>query len=209
MIYAIDLFGVAVFAISGALLTRSKRFDLFGVIVVALVTALGGGTTRDLILGRTPVFWLVDVNYIFVGTVAATLTFMLQGAYEIPQRMLLIADAFGLAFFAVIGANITLEYEGAQHLSPFVAILMGMVTATAGGIVRDLLYNRVPLILQREIYATAALAGSTLYVFLVVRGGDQVLSALIAMALTFSLRLVAIKRNWHFPITMRDDPPVA
>lgn len=197
----LDLFGVAVFAISGSLLAREgRRFDLFGVIVVALVTALGGGTLRDAVLGRTPVFWIDDNLPIIVGIVAALVTYWLThrraGPTRLFNRLLIVSDAFGLALFTVIGVQVALD----SGIGAFSAVLMGLMTGTAGGVIRDVLYNRVPLILQREIYATASLAGGTVYVALTAAALDPTLTTIITIAVTLGLRLIAIRRRWSLPV---------
>jgi uncharacterized membrane protein YeiH len=192
MLYWFDLFGIAVFAITATLQTRERPFDLYGVLVVALVTALGGGTIRDVILGRTPVFWVDNLLYIIIPIVFALLTYFIEGVYPLPRRTLLFADACGLSLYGVLGAQVALE----SGTNPIIAVMMGVITATAGGMVRDVLYDRIPFILQREIYATAALAGAAVYVLL----RDWEGAAVIGILTTLSLRLLAIRRNWTLPI---------
>lgn len=204
MIYLLDLFGVAVFAITGSLAAGQKALDLFGVVVVALVTALGGGTLRDLILGRTPVFWVEDTLYLVVVIFTSLLTFWLtrlrSPANLTLRRVLLVADAFGLAIFTVIGVQITLD-TGANAL---IAIIMGMMTGVAGGIIRDLLSNEIPLILRSEIYAVASLAGGVVYVVLLALGVAGALVVPLAVLATLGLRLVAIRRRWSLPRVIPD-----
>ena len=196
MIYLLDLFGVAVFAVTGSLAARRKQLDLFGVIVIALVTALGGGTLRDLVLGETPVFWIRDTTYIVIGTFASVMTFVLARFELTPRKALIVADAFGLALFSVLGAEAGL-HAGVEPLS---AVIMGMMTGTFGGIIRDLLTNEIPLILRAEIYATASLAGATVFVLLWSTDSPANLQIGLAMIVTLSLRLIAIRRRWHLPV---------
>ena len=162
MIYVLDLFGVAVFAVTGALAAGKKQMDLFGVVVLALATALGGGTLRDLILGAYPVFWISDPTYIFVGTAAAILIFVLARFFRPPAKALKFADAFGLAVFTVIGTSkaISLGVPGS------ISVIMGVLTGVAGGIIRDMLSGEIPLVLKAEIYATASLCGAITFVVL-------------------------------------------
>lgn len=160
MIYLFDLIGTAVFAVTGALAAQGRQIDLYGVIVFSLVTAVGGGTARDLLLGRLPVFWIMDTTYIWVGAAAGIGAFLLARRAWLPGQLLVVGDALGLGLFTVIGAEIGLAETG----SPLVAVVMGVLTGTGGGIVRDLLAGRIPLVLQREIYATASVAGGLLYV---------------------------------------------
>jgi len=199
LLYVLDLFGVMIFGITGALVAREKRMDVFGVVVIALVTALGGGTIRDLVLGRTPVFWITDVTYIWVGVLGAVVAMIATRRGWLPQRPLVISDAFGLAVFAVIGAEITLT----TGVPALIAVMMGVTSAVAGGVVRDLLSDQIPLILREEIYATAALAGATVYVGLDWLGITPDLATMIAVLVALGLRLAAIRYKWSLPLYTR------
>ena len=167
----LDLAGIAVFAASGALVASRKRMDAVGFILIAAVTGFGGGTLRDLLLGRTPVFWLRDPALLAVASSVALLVFFTAHRIESRFRALLWADAVGLALYAVLGAEIAL-LAGAK---PWAAVLLGVVTATFGGVVRDVICNEIPLLLRKEIYALAALAGATVFVLLRVKasGGTR------------------------------------
>jgi uncharacterized membrane protein YeiH len=158
-LHLMDFVGVFAFAVSGALRARQEGMDLFGVLVVAAVTAIGGGTVRDVLLGE-PVYWLSDVTYLYVIAAAAVCTLVYTRFRRPPHGALLVADAFGLAVFAVLGARAGLE----AGFSPLVAVIMGAITGVVGGAVRDVLFRETSLILRREIYATAAIAGATTYV---------------------------------------------
>ena len=195
MIYWLDLFGVAVFACSGALAAGQRRMDLFGVVVLAFVTAVGGGTLRDLIIGDTPVFWVRDPVYVWVAVTAGILTFIAAHVRRFGNESLVIADAFGLAIFTVIGTRIGMEHAGPG----VIAAMTGVMSGVAGGIVRDVLVNRVPLVLRREIYASAALLGAiTLQVFDTFELQTSI-SALAAGALVLGLRLAAVRWHLHLP----------
>lgn len=204
MFYFFDLFGVVVFAITGSLAAGKKRLDLFGGLVLALVTALGGGTLRDLILSNHPIFWISDLTYIYCVAATALIVFVIARYKKIPERTLLLADAFGLAIFSVLGAQVALQ-AGAPGA---VAILMGMLTGVAGGIIRDILSNEIPLILQQEIYATAALVGAGVFVILNATWGKSQVSLIIAATVTLLLRLAAIKWSFSLPVflTNQDKP---
>ena len=143
------------FAVSGALAAGRARLDLFGVAVIAAITAIGGGTLRDLLLNRHPIFWIRDPVYLAVIVVAALMTVAYLHVYSLPSHALMVADALGLALFAIAGAQIA----EAAGLSPIIVVLMGTMTGVAGGVLRDLLTAQVPLILREEIYATAAIVG--------------------------------------------------
>ncbi len=198
MLYILDLLGVIVFAISGAIVARDKQFDWFGGIVLAVVTAIGGGTFRDMALGRTPVFWLHDGSYVALAGITATMFLCLFRFYSFNERWrkaLLVADAIGLAVFTVIGVEIALQ----AAIHPAMAVVMGTITGCFGGVIRDVLANREPLIFQREIYATASLAGGIGYVVFNPLSGHPLVSAAICMLITFALRMVAVYRGWQLP----------
>ena len=199
----LSLAGVAVFAISGALTAGRKQFDVFGVIVIAVVTAIGGGTIRDLLLDINPVFWIADTRYLSVTSIAAVLTVILVRFRAPPMKLLLVADAIGLALFTISGTQIA-EAAGASH---GVSLLMGCITGVAGGVLRDVLSNDVPLLLRdREIYATAALAGSLVYLVLLHRCGCEPGTAAIAgMVTVVALRFLAIWANVRVPVFRLED----
>ena len=195
VVYALDLFGVAVFAVSGALAAGRTGMDLFGVMVVSTVTAVGGGTLRDVLLDNQPLFWVRDVNYLLVAFGAAALTLAYVRAFRPPRGALLVADAFGLALFTVIGARVALE-AGAPAL---ICVIMGVVTGSAGGLLRDVLCAEVPLLLRRDVYALAAMAGASLYVLLEGSGVAVIVSAPLSVGAVFAIRLAAIRWDLHAP----------
>jgi uncharacterized membrane protein YeiH len=201
IIYGLDLFGVAVFAVSGSLAAGRKRMDVFGVIVLGLVTALGGGSLRDTLLDAGPVFWVDDPVYLFVAVASSLLTFMAVRAISIPWRGLLISDAFGLAVFMAIGTSKALTITGSASVS----IVMGVMTGVAGGMLRDVLSAEVPLILRKEVYATAALCGSLTYVILIPLGMQEILSLIFAATVTLCIRLAAIHWGFALPVFKSKD----
>jgi uncharacterized membrane protein YeiH len=189
-------FAVAVCAISGVLAGSGKRVDLFGVIVLGLVTALGGGTVRDVVLGRQ-VFWLTDAYFVINGVVTATVTFFIARHWTVPRLALAVADAFGLALFTILGAAIGLKAEvGATN-----SVVLGVITGVAGGILRDVLVGEIPLVFRREIYlyATAAVVGATVYVLLERYYGGNHLNRIIGIGATLGLRLLAIRWKVSLP----------
>jgi uncharacterized membrane protein YeiH len=194
-LYALDLFGTAVFAVSGALAAGRRHMDLFGVLVIAAVTAVGGGTVRDLLLDRHPVFWIADLWYLGTIAGAALSTFLYTIAARPPRSALPIADAFGLAIFTVVGAKVSM----AVGTPTVVVVLMGAVTGTVGGILRDVLCDETPLILRREIYATAALGGGGVYVILHGTTLPPPAPTIAAVASVFVTRLAALRWNLHLP----------
>lgn len=193
----LEHFGVAVSAISGVLAAKNKRVDLFGVIVLALVTALGGGTVRDVALGATPVFWILRPAFVINGVVTAVATFFIARHWTIPVQGLLVADAFGLALFTVIGSAKSLAL-GAGGVN---AVVLGVITGVAGGILRDILVGEIPLVFRQQIYlyATAAVLGGTLFVILELWRPGQPDNRLAGIGLTLVLRLAAIQWKLSLP----------
>jgi len=196
IVYMLDLAGVAVFAISGAIAAGRKSLDVLGVIVIAAVTAIGGGTLRDVLLDRYPIFWINDPTYLIVACGAALLTVIYARFLPLPNHSLLIADALGLAFFTILGTGVA-ERAG---LSPIIVVLMATMTGVAGGMIRDVLCAEVPLILRRDIYATAAIVGACLY--LVVRAFDfsSLLAGIAGIVAVVLLRILAIFRGLRLPV---------
>jgi len=188
LLYWLDLFGIIVFALSGALMAGRYKLDPFGVVVLASVTAIGGGTIRDVILD-TEVFWVANPIYLYVILVTALLTIILiRRPKRIPKRFLMIADAFGLALFAVLGTQKSMMLG----VSLPVAVVMGMVTGVAGGMIRDVLCNVIPMILQKEIYALAAMLGGSLFTLFYSLGWSENTSTICAISGALALRLAAI-----------------
>lgn len=197
MLYILDLCGIIVFAITGSLVAHKKQLDVFGVVVIAFVTAVGGGTLRDVILGNTPVFWIQDPLYVLFTLIGVVLTVLLVRFRLLPRRPLLLADAFGLALFTVIGTQAALD----SNVHPLIAVMMGMISSVAGGMIRDVLSDEIPLVLRKEIYATASLCGSVVYIAL-VQFGFETLAIIVAMAIILGLRLTAIWYGWSLPINL-------
>lgn len=195
-LYLLDLAGVAVFSISGVLAARDRDLDLLGVIVVAAITAIGGGTLRDLLLDRHPIFWVTDASYLMVIIVFAIMTIIYVRKWPPPGVLLLVADALGLALFALSGA----QYAEAAQCPPLIIILMGTMTGVMGGIIKDVITARVPLILRREIYATAAIAGISVYLLLQAIDVPREFAFGGGMAMVVVLRLIAIRWNLHLPV---------
>jgi uncharacterized membrane protein YeiH len=191
-----DLFGVAVFAITGSLAAGRKHMDLFGVVVLATVTALGGGTLRDLVLGAYPVFWVSAPIYLLVAVATTIITFFLVRFCGLPLKLLSVADAFGLAAFTVLGTQKALD----MGISPGIAVVMGVMTGVVGGIIRDVLSGEIPLILRREIYATASLCGAITFSVVSFALQNQGLAVLASIAVTLGLRLSAIKWKMSLPL---------
>ncbi len=195
ILYILDLIGTAAFAASGAWVGVRKQMDLFGVLVLGMVTAVGGGTLRDLLLGDIPPFSLKDETYIWIAVGISLFVFINRTRFKAFETPLLYFDAIGLGTFVVIGTTKALDFQ----LGWLGAVLMGVMTGTAGGVFRDVLANDVPLILRREIYASACVAGGGLLVLLEVVDTDRTLAALLAAGTVIAIRLLAIHYDWALP----------
>ena len=196
LFYYLDLAGVAVFAVSGVLAARDRKLDLLGVIIVAAITAIGGGTLRDLLLDRHPIFWVTDSWYLLMISAAALLTVAYVRIWPAPGITLLVADTLGLALFALSGAQLA----EAAHCPPLIVVLMGTMTGVTGGILRDVITAQVPLILRREIYATAAIVGIAVYLALSAVGLPRACAFGSGMIVVVALRLAAIRWRLHLPV---------
>ncbi len=196
LLVALDLAGIFVFAISGALVAVRKELDVFGVLVLAGATGLGGGFLRDVLIGATPPAALADWRYLMVPVAAGLVTFWYHPTVGRLERQVSVLDAFGLALFCVTGALKSLEYG----LGPVPAALMGMVTGIGGGMLRDLLAGRVPAIFRGELYATPALAGAAIAVAGARLDQPVALSALLGGGVCLAWRLLAMWRHWHAPV---------
>ncbi|MEO1518217.1 MAG: trimeric intracellular cation channel family protein [Bacteroidota bacterium] len=195
MIYTLDLIGTMVFAISGALTATQKKFDVFGALVIAFVTAVGGGTIRDVLIGSTPVGWMKDLNYLYVIFSGLLISIFFKRAVQKLRRTLFLFDTIGIGLFTILGLQKTLDHE----IAPVVAVMMGTVSAVFGGVVRDTLCNEIPLIFRKEIYATACIAGGILYLMLCQSGLAQ--SWIIGLTVLFiiALRSLAVRYQWTLP----------
>jgi len=190
----LDWFGILVFATTGALAASRKQMDIVGFLLLGTTTGVGGGTICDVLLGL-PVFWIAGPGYLIACVIVSAATFFLAHIPESRLAILLRFDAIGMALFAVTGADKTL----AVGASPVVAVAMGVVTATFGGLIRDILGGESPVILSREIYATAALAGALLFVLLTWLNFNRELCLGVGFLVAAAIRLGALHWNWTLP----------
>lgn len=191
---AIDITGTFSFAVAGALAAMKKKLDPFGVLIISFVTAIGGGTVRDVLLGATPVAWLTSMQTvitILTGTCAALL---FANKLKRWTGLLTFFDALGLGFFTLIGLEKAVQF----HLQPAICIALGTITGCFGGVLRDVLLNNVPLVFRKEIYASASIAGGILY-FILIGGIDHQLTYIISMVLIVLIRLLALRFKWFLP----------
>lgn len=196
LLYWAGLSAVAVNALTGVLDAGRKQMDLIGVVMVGAATALGGGTVRDVLLGR-PVFWIANQVYLIVALVATLIVFFVVRNLRLPPRLFLIPDAFGLALFSIVGTQVALEWQAPW----LVASLLGMITGVVGGVLRDVLCNEVPLIFVRgELYASAAWAGALALTGLQALGVSPVIAAWAGMTTVLVIRLAAMAFRITLPI---------
>ena len=195
LLYALDLLGTFAFAVSGALAGVRKKLDLYGVTFLAIVTAVGGGTLRDTMLGRVPPFVFKDSNYLFLSIGAAMLVILFHSHVKRSYNLLVVMDALGLGLFNVMGINIALS-SGVGYVG---AMIFGVMTGTVGGMIRDVLINATPLVLTREVYASACIIGGALYCTLHHFGVDQSLNAAVSALLVFAVRMITLKLEFHLP----------
>ena len=194
LLQVFDYLGVFVFAITGAMLAAKKEMDVFGFVVLALMPAIGGGTLRDLILSE-PVFWLSDTTYLFITLLAALITFFAVRFMSRLSDVLLWFDALGLSVFCAIGSAKAMAVTG----DPVIGVVMGVITAVAGGILRDVIANETPLVLHKEVYATAAFCGSVCYVLASLYIADFAL--VLSVAAAFVVRALGIMLGLSLPVS--------
>jgi uncharacterized membrane protein YeiH len=194
-ILLLDYAGVAVFAATGALAASRKQLDIIGFLFLAAVTGTGGGTLRDVLLGHLPVFWVANPAYMLVCAAIGVIVFFTAHLVESRYRLLLWLDAVGLASYAAMGAAKGLAATG----SPVIAIIMGVLTATFGGILRDLLAGEPSVLLRPEIYVTAALAGAAVFTLATLAGASTLVAAALAFSAAFLVRGGALRFGWTFP----------
>lgn len=195
LIYGLDLAGTFVFAVSGWLLASKKQLDFFGASVIAFVTAIGGGTIRDLLIGSQPVGWLQDENYLLIIGLGILSGMFFKRIFEKLRKTMFLFDSIGIGLFTILGIQKTLAFG----LSPVVAIIMGTISAVFGGVLRDTLVNEIPLIFRKEIYATVCLIGGGLYLLLGETTMDQGLQMIITILFIIAIRIVVVVKNWSLP----------
>jgi uncharacterized membrane protein YeiH len=193
-VYRLDLLGVGLFAVSGALAGIHRGLDLFGIVVLAAVTGMGGGTLRDMMLGRHPILWVRDPTYLYVILGAATFAVLGQGALPNLETAFLVADAMGLALFALSGAQ-SVEEDHAW----IIVVVMGTMSGVAGGVIRDVLSGVAPLLLRRDVYATAAIGGICVYLILQRFGAGRTVSFVLGIMAVVVIRLLSLALHWQLP----------
>ena len=199
----IDIAGTAAFSIAGAFAAMEKKLDVFGLFIIAFVSALGGGTLRDVLIGEVPVRWMNDLTPGIIVLLSTMAAMLFTKAIKNFHNILLLFDSIGLGFFTVLGiqTGITLEFH------PVICISLGTITACFGGVIRDISLNTIPLIFQREIYATTCIFGGIMYFLLQMAEVPKMPLETICIITIVMLRLLAVKYNWQLPAVGKPDPP--
>ncbi len=195
LLLVFDYIGTFVFAISGTLTAAEKKLDIFGATVIGFVTAVGGGTVRDMMLGDTPVAWMQNTNYFWVIMAGVLMTIIFKKNVMQLKRTLFLFDTIGIATFTLLGLKKALLFQ----IDPAMAVLMGLSSAVVGGVIRDTLCNEVPLIFHREIYATACIAGALVYLLLNYFALPEVFCEFATVLSIILIRLVVVKYNIALP----------
>lgn len=197
----IDIIGVFVFAISGASTAMGKRLDPFGVFIVAFVTSVGGGTLRDTLIGRSPVFWMVDPIYVYVIMGGALFAIIFRKKIGYLRRTLSLFDTIGLAIFTIIGIEIGVRY----NLNPVIVLSLGVMTGSFGGVIRDILVNEIPVVFSKEVYATASLVGGMFYMGGVFFEYSKFWNEIISIIVIILIRLIAVKYELALPSFYKEE----
>ncbi|RXJ45836.1 trimeric intracellular cation channel family protein [Gelidibacter gilvus] len=199
----LDILGTIAFTISGVSVAMNKKMDPFGVLIIAFVTAVGGGTLRDILIGVTPVTWMTNMTYVYVIFAATVFTVAFKRKINYLRTSLLLFDSIGIGLYTVVG----IEKGLSAGLHPFICISLGTITACFGGVIRDILSNEIPVIFRtKEIYATACILGGITYFLLRQLPIDDNVVFMIAGAVVISVRLIAVKFNISLPNLYKNDP---
>ncbi|MBA5793987.1 trimeric intracellular cation channel family protein [Flavobacterium sp. xlx-214] len=196
MIFSIlGILGTVAFAISGALAGIEKRLDFFGVFIIALVTSIGGGTLRDLLIGNTPVAWLQNLETFYIVILSTIVAIVFRQKLGVFRTSLFLFDTIGIGIFTIIG----IEKGLSIHLSPIVCIILGTTAACFGGVTRDILCNEIPVIFRKEIYATACLIGGVMFFILKYFHLNDDFIYIITAGTIIAIRILAVRFHWSFP----------
>lgn len=191
----LDLLGTIAFAISGALVAMNKKLDLFGIFIVGFVTAVGGGTLRDVLIGNTPVLWMEETYYVYAIATSVIFAMVFRNKINYLGKSLFLFDTIGLGIFTIIGVETGIQ----SNLDPIICIALGAMTGCFGGVIRDILCNKIPVIFRKEIYATASLAGGACFILLYFQGVPTNMVYAITILLIITIRLVVVKYSISLP----------
>ncbi len=191
----LDLLGTSAFAISGALAAMNRRLDLFGIFIIAFVTAIGGGTIRDILIDNTPVTWMENTVYIYLIGVVTIITIIFRTQLDRLKKSLFLFDSIGLGIFTITGVELGIQND----LNPIICITLGAMTGTFGGVIRDILCNEIPVIFRKEIYATASIMGGLAFILLHELNFNQDVIYIITSLTVIIIRLMAVKFRISLP----------
>ncbi len=200
MFYIIDILGTIAFAISGVLIAINKKMDVFGILIIAFVTAVGGGTLRDLLIGQTPVSWMQDITYTYVILASSIFAIIFRSKINYLRTSLFLFDTIGIGLYTLVG----IEKGESAELHPIICIALGTITASFGGVIRDILCNEIPVIFRKEIYATACILGGISYFLLKTLPLDGNLIFVISGVVVIAVRLLAVKFKIGLPTIYKD-----
>ncbi len=198
--YSLDLLGTIAFAVSGTLTAIHKKFDPFGVFIIAFATAVGGGTLRDILIGRTPVGWMLDLNYVYAIIGATIFAIIIRKKINYLSTSLFLFDTIGLGIFTIIGTEIGVQ----QDLHPIICVALGVVSATFGGVIRDILCNEIPVIFHKEIYASACIVGAITFLALSTFNVPVNINYIITSLIVILIRLISVKFKLSLPTFIAD-----
>lgn len=200
----IEIVGTAAFSVAGAFAAMEKKLDIFGIFIIAFVTALGGGTLRDMLIGELPVKWMFDLSSGLIVLLTTIAVLLFKSVIKNYHKILLLFDSIGLGFFTVVGiqTGITLE------LHPIICVILGTITACFGGVIRDISLSNIPLIFQKEVYATTCIIGGVLFFLLLKLGVPKMPIEIICLLTVVLFRLLSVKYNWHLPTIWKSEKPI-
>lgn len=190
-----DILGTIAFAISGALSAMNRRLDIFGIFIIAFVTAIGGGTIRDVLIGNTPVSWMENIVYVYLIGVVTIFAIVFRNKLNYLKKSLFLFDTIGLGVFTITGVEVGIQ----NGLNPIISVALGAMTGTFGGVIRDILCNEIPVIFRKEIYATACLIGALAYIILYKLEVDADIIYLVTSLTVISIRLIVVKYHLTLP----------
>ena len=199
-IYVLDILGTFAFAVSGALVASDKKFDLFGLVIIAFVTAVGGGMLRDLLIDAHPINWIGDLNYMYTIFLAVIFTFLFKSKIAHLSKTMFLFDTVGLSVFTLLGLEKGLSF----NLNPIIALIMGMISAVFGGVLRDVLTNKIPLIFEKDRYASACLIGGISYLLLTYFNMTENVIFVFSASIIVIIRVIAVKFKLQLP-KIKDD----
>jgi uncharacterized membrane protein YeiH len=200
IIYVIDILGTFAFAVSGALVALDKKFDMFGVLIIAFVTAVGGGMLRDVLIDAHPINWIGNLDYLYTIFIAVVFTFLFKSKIAYLSKTMFLFDTIGISVFTLLGLEKGLSF----NLHPIIALIMGVISAVFGGVLRDVLTNKVPLIFEKEIYASACLAGGIIYLILNYFKVEENINFIISAAVVVIIRAIVVRFHLELP-KIKDD----